>query len=266
VTVAERDGAATAERAAMVPALATRGLDKSFGSLVVAGGIELTLPQGERYALIGPNGAGKTTLINLMTGMLRPDRGTILLGGEDISALKPQERVRRGLARTFQINSLFPHLTPLESVVLAICERLGDAGTWWRGLPFYRDAIDEAYALLASLRLGAVCNRPTAELAYGQQRLLEIAVALATKPKVLLLDEPAAGVPKDDSGELFQVIAGLPRDISILFIEHDMNVVFRFASRIIVMVGGRILMEGTPVEISADPRVREVYLGKGHRG
>jgi branched-chain amino acid transport system ATP-binding protein len=266
VTVVEQDIAATATRPDVVPALATRGLNKSFGSLVVAGDIEFTLPQGERYALIGPNGAGKTTLINLMTGMLRPDRGTILLGGGDITSLKPQERVQRGLARTFQINSLFPHLTPLESVVLAICERQGDAGTWWRGLPAYRDAVDEAQALLASLRLGAVCNRPTVELAYGQQRLLEIAIALATKPKVLLLDEPAAGVPKDDSGELFQVIAALPRDISILFIEHDMNVVFRFASRIIVMVGGRILMEGTPAEIAADARVREVYLGKGHRG
>ncbi|MDB5407464.1 MAG: branched-chain amino acid transporter ATP-binding protein [Rhodospirillales bacterium] len=259
------DGA-TPARAGVVPALAARGLNKSFGSLVVAGDIEFTLPQGERYALIGPNGAGKTTLINLMTGMLAPDRGTILLGDQDISTLKPQERVRRGLARTFQINSLFPHLTPLESVVLAISERRGDTGNWWRGLAGYRDAIDEAQALLASLRLAAVCNRPTAELAYGQQRLLEIAVALATKPKVLLLDEPAAGVPKDDSGELFQVIAGLPRDISILFIEHDMNVVFRFASRIIVMVGGRILMEGTPAEIAADARVREVYLGKAHRG
>jgi branched-chain amino acid transport system ATP-binding protein len=266
VTVAEHDGAATATHADAAPALATRGLNKSFGSLVVAGDIEFTLPQGERYALIGPNGAGKTTLINLMTGMLQPDRGTILLGGQDISTLKPQERVRRGLARTFQINSLFPHLTPLESVVLAICERRGDAGTWWRGMPAYREAIDEAHALLASLRLGVICNRPTIELAYGQQRLLEIAVALATRPKVLLLDEPAAGVPKDDSGELFQVIAGLPRDISILFIEHDMNVVFRFASRIVVMVGGRILMEGTPAEIAADARVREVYLGKAHRG
>jgi branched-chain amino acid transport system ATP-binding protein len=266
MTVALDGGAATLVRDGTVPALATRGLNKSFGSLVVAGDIEFTLPQGERYALIGPNGAGKTTLINLITGMLRPDRGTILLGDRDISALKPQERVQRGLARTFQINSLFPHLTPLESVVIAICERRGDAGNWWRRVAGYRDAIDEAHALLASLRLDAVCNRPTAELAYGQQRLLEIAVALATKPKVLLLDEPAAGVPKDDSGELFQVIAALPRDISILFIEHDMNVVFRFATRIIVMVGGRILMEGTPAEIAADQRVREVYLGKAHRG
>ena len=247
-------------------ALATRGLDKSFGSLVVAKDIELNLPQGERYALIGPNGAGKTTLINLMTGMLKPDGGQIFLGEDDITALKPEERVKRGLVRTFQINTLFPHLNALEAVTLAVCERRGYAGTWWRKLPAYRDAIDEAYAILLSLRLGTSCYRPTHELAYGQQRLLEIALALATRPRVLLLDEPAAGVPHEESTELFAVIAGLPQDIAVLFIEHDMNVVFRFANRIIVMVGGRILVEGTPGEIAADARVREVYLGKARHG
>lgn len=249
-----------------VPALSTRGIDKSFGSLVVAKGISLTLPQGERYALIGPNGAGKTTLINLMTGMLNPDNGRIILGEDDITALKPDARVKRGLVRTFQINTLFPQLTPLESVMLAIAERRGGAGVWWKGLPSYRQDAEEAYAILESLKLGAVAYRDTRELAYGQQRLLEIALALATKPKVLLLDEPAAGVPEEESAELFSVIAELSKDIAILFIEHDMNVVFRFASRIIVMVGGAILVEGTPAEIAADPRVREVYLGKGHGG
>jgi branched-chain amino acid transport system ATP-binding protein len=248
-----------------VPALAARGIDKRFGSLVVANDIALTLPQGERYALIGPNGAGKTTLINLITGMLTPDGGQIFLGGDEITVLKPEDRVRRGLVRTFQINTLFPHLSALEAVALAICERRGEARIWWRRLPAYREAIDEAYGILVSLRLGQVCNRPTRELAYGQQRLLEIALALATKPKVLLLDEPAAGVPKDESAELFTAIASLSTDIAILFIEHDMNVVFRFASRIIVMVGGRILVEGTPKEIAADAKVREVYLGRrGH--
>ncbi len=247
-------------------ALSTRGLDKSFGSLVVAKNIELNLPQGERYALIGPNGAGKTTLINLMTGMLRPDGGRIFLGADDITALKPEERVKRGLVRTFQINTLFPHLNALEAVTLAVCERRGYAGNWRRKLPAYRDAIEEAYAILVSLRLGASCYRPTHELAYGQQRLLEIALALATRPQVLLLDEPAAGVPHDESAELFAVIASLSRDIAVLFIEHDMNVVFRFANRIIVMVGGRILVEGTPSEIAADVRVREVYLGKARHG
>jgi branched-chain amino acid transport system ATP-binding protein len=249
-----------------VPALSTHQVDKTFGSLVVARGISLTLPQGERYALIGPNGAGKTTLINLITGMLTPDGGRIFLGGEDITALKPDARVKRGLVRTFQINTLFPHLTPLESVMLAIAERRGAAGVWWKGLPAYRQDADEAYSILKSLKLGTVAYRATRELAYGQQRLLEIALALATRPKVLLLDEPAAGVPEEESAELFSVIAELSKDIAILFIEHDMNVVFRFASRVIVMVGGAILVEGTPAEIAADPRVREVYLGKGRGG
>ncbi len=246
--------------------LSTRGLQKRFGSLVVAQDIEIALPRGVRYALIGPNGAGKTTLINLMTGMLRPDAGHILLGDEDISALAPHERVKRGLVRTFQINTLFPNLNALEAVTLAVCERYGYAGTWWRRLPAYRQAIDEAYEILVSLRLAANCYRATHELAYGQQRLLEIALALATRPKVLLLDEPAAGVPRDESAELFAVITGLSPDLTVLFIEHDMDVVFRFASRIIVMVGGRVLLEGPPEAIAADQRVRDVYLGSKHHG
>ena len=251
----------------MTPAaLATRGLDKRFGSLVVASGIDLAVPIGARYALIGPNGAGKTTLINLVTGMLRPDAGQIFLGGEEVTRAAPASRVKRGLARTFQINALFPGLNPLEAVTLAVCERRGDAATWWRHLPAYRDAIDEAHRILGSLGLAADCYRPTRELAYGQQRLLEIALALATRPKVLLLDEPAAGVPRDESAALFGAIAGLGRDITVLFIEHDMDLVFRFASRIIVMVGGRVLAEGAPGEIAADERVREVYLGGKRRG
>ena len=249
-----------------ISALSTRGLDKSFGSLVVASDIALDLPPGERYALIGPNGAGKTTLINLITGMLSPDKGQIFLGENEITTLAPEERVKCGLVRTFQINTLFPHLSALEAVTLAVCERRGYAGSWWRKLPAYGDAVEEAYAILQSLQLAASCYRPTYELAYGQQRLLEIALALATKPKVLLLDEPAAGVPQGESAELFSVISNLSRDIAVLFIEHDMNVVFRFAHRIIVMVGGRILVEGTPREIAADARVRDVYLGGTRHG
>lgn len=252
--------------AASLPALSTQGLDKSFGSLVVAKGIDIQVPQGARYALIGPNGAGKTTLINLITGMLRPDAGRIHLGNEDITALKPDQRVKRGLVRTFQINTLFPHLTALEAVTLAVCERRGVAGNFWRRLPAYTEAVDEAYAILGSLTLSADCTRPTRELAYGRQRLLEIALALATKPAVLLLDEPAAGVPREESAELFAAIAGLSQDITVLFIEHDMNIVFKFASRIIVMVAGSILVEGTPQEIAADARVREVYLGGVRHG
>jgi len=244
-----------------VSALRTSGLHKSFGSLTVAQDIAFTLPQGARYALIGPNGAGKTTLINLITGTLCPNAGQILLNEDDITTLPPDLRVKRGLTRTFQINTLFPHLHPLEAVTLAVCERLGVAGVWWRRLTGFSHAADEAYAILESLNLAPVCHRPTRELAYGQQRLLEIALALATRPKVLLLDEPAAGVPRQDSGELFEAIAALPSDISVLFIEHDMDLVFRFATRVIVMVGGRLLLEGSPAEIAADPRVREVYLG-----
>jgi ABC-type branched-subunit amino acid transport system ATPase component len=216
-----------------------------------------------RYALIGPNGAGKTTLMNLLTGMLRPDSGTVHLGGADITALGPDARVKRGLARTFQINTLFPHLSALESVTLAVLERDGRARNWWRSLPRFGDAIGEADAILSSLKIPP--TRQTSELAYGQQRLLEIALALATRPKVLLLDEPAAGVPKEESAALFDAIANLSRELTILFIEHDMDVVFRFAARIIVMVGGRILVEGAPQDIARDERVREVYLGKVSR-
>jgi branched-chain amino acid transport system ATP-binding protein len=232
---------------------------------VVAQDIDLELPAGVRYALIGPNGAGKTTLINLITGMVRPDAGEILLGGEPITSLKPEARVRRGLARTFQINTLFPQLTALESVALAVLEREGHAHNWWRGLPRFGAQLEEAHAVLKSLNLEQYSNRLTRELAYGQQRLLEIALALATRPRVLLLDEPAAGVPKDESAELFAAISSLSSTLTVLFIEHDMDVVFRFASRIFVMVGGRILAQGTPAEIAHDARVREVYLGKAAR-
>ena len=248
--------------------LSTRNVNKKFGSLVVAEGISLSLPKGVRYALIGPNGAGKTTLINLITGMVAADSGEILLGeGENaanITSLKPYQRVRKGLARTFQINTLFPHLTTLESVTLAVLERDGHAHNWWRALTSFSAATDEAVAILTSLNLKQHLSKETRELAYGQQRLLEIALALATRPRVLLLDEPAAGVPKGESAELFAAVEGLSSELTVLFIEHDMDVVFRFASRILVMVGGRILVEGTPQEIARDERVREVYLGAAH--
>jgi len=248
------------------PALFTRKLSKRFGSLVVAGEIDFELPRGARHALIGPNGAGKTTLINLMTGMLAPDSGSIFLGEEEITALDPAARVKRGLVRTFQINTLFPHLSALESVTLAVCEREGCAGSWWRSLPSYRDVVDEAFSILSSVHLGEVCYRLTRELAYGQQRLLEISLALAARPSVLLLDEPAAGVPRDESAALYAAISGLSQDMTVLFIEHDMDLVFKFASRIVVMAGGTVLVEGAPQDIAADERVREVYLGHGSHG
>jgi len=244
--------------------LKTESISKKFGSLEVARAVSLELPRGARHALIGPNGAGKTTLINLITGHLKPDSGRILLEGEDITGVAPAARVRRGLTRTFQINTLFPDLTPIEAVTLAVCEREGEAGQFWRSLASHTDAIDEAYGVLSQLRLADVATRTTRTLPYGQQRLLEIALALATKPKVLLLDEPAAGVPRDESAMLFSVIAALPDDISVLFIEHDMNLVFQFASRITVLVAGGVLLEAEPDVIRTDSRVREVYLGHGH--
>jgi branched-chain amino acid transport system ATP-binding protein len=254
------------EEGVTAAALSTRGLSKSFGSLVVARDIELNLPAGARYALIGPNGAGKTTLINLMTGMLAPNAGRIFLGEEDITGLQPQERVRRGLARTFQINTLFAGLNALEAVTLAVCERRGLAREFWQNIAVHSEAIDEAYHILTKLRLGEACYQPTRELPYGRQRLLEIALALATRPKVLLLDEPAAGVPPEESGDIFEVVASLSEDLALLFIEHDMHVVFRFATHIIVMVGGTVFTEGSPAEIAADPGVREVYLGSRKHG
>ena len=252
--------------AAKATALSTRGLSKSFGSLTVASDIALNLPVGARYALIGPNGAGKTTLINLMTGMLAPNSGQIFLGGEDITGLAPQQRVKRGLARTFQINTLFAGLNALEAVTLAVCERRGVADHFWQNIAVHKEAIEEAYEILVKLRLGDACYQPTRELPYGRQRLLEIALALATKPKVLLLDEPAAGVPQDESGDIFEVVAGLSDDLTLLFIEHDMHVVFRFATHIIVLVSSAVFAEGTPAEIAADPGVQEVYLGARKHG
>ncbi|MDF1553086.1 MAG: ABC transporter ATP-binding protein [Deferrisomatales bacterium] len=251
----------------MSTVLATQSLRKSFGSLIVTDNVELALPKGARHALIGPNGAGKTTLINLITGALAPDGGRVVLNGQDITALEPDQRVKRGLVRTFQINTLFPGLTPLEAVVLAVLERRGVAGRWWAPLTGQTEAVDEAYELLKLFQIATVCTRPTRDLAYGEQRLLEIALALATRPAVLLLDEPAAGVPRSESAAIFEAIAALPEDISVLFIEHDMDLVFRFATHIFVQVQGRLLVEGTPGEIATHPTVREVYLGSAaHHG
>jgi len=244
--------------------LRTQGLGIRLGEFQAVSDVNLSLEPGARQALIGPNGAGKTTLINLLTGVFKPTSGSIHMGDHDLTRLSADKRARMGLSRTFQINTLFPSLTPLLSVVLAISEREGLGATWWRPLKGCTKVFDEAHSLLGIFRLDSLADVPVAELAYGKQRLLEIALALAAKPRILLLDEPAAGVPQDESGELFEVIAALPQDISVLFIEHDMKLVFRFSRRISVLVGGRILTEGTPSEIGADPRVREVYLGSSH--
>jgi len=246
--------------------LRTETLSKRFGSLEAVRNVSLELPRGARHALIGPNGAGKTTLVNLITGQQKADAGRIHLDGVDITRAPQEQRVRHGLTRTFQINTLFPALTPIESVTLAICERERVAGQFWRNLLAHSQAIEEAFQTLKELGLAAVATRQTQTLPYGQQRLLEIALALATRPKVLLLDEPAAGVPKNESMLLFQVIAALPEDISVLFIEHDMDIVFSFASRIVVLVSGSVLIEAPPDIVRNDKAVREVYLGQGGHG
>jgi branched-chain amino acid transport system ATP-binding protein len=245
-----------------LPALETRGLCKSFGALIVANAIDFRLERGARHALIGPNGAGKTSFVDLVTGALRPSAGQILLDGADVTALPQAARVKRGLVRTFQITALFRRLSVLENVTLAVCERQGIGGGLFRPAGHYRAAIAEAYDLLERLGLGEEALRMVATLAYGRQRLVEIAVSLGLCPKVLLLDEPAAGVPSGESGMILDVIESLPPDIAVLIIEHDMDLVFRLARRITVLVQGSVLVEGPPAAIAADPEVRRVYLGE----
>ena len=248
------------------PALETIGLVKRFGGILATDNLSLKIEPGSRHALIGPNGAGKTTLVNLLTGVLAPNAGVIRLEGEDITRLASRKRVRRGLVRTFQINQLFGQITPLETVALAIGERRGNGANWWR--PVGRDAevLTEARDLLESFDLASVMNEPTTSLPYGKQRLLEIATALACRPRVLLLDEPAAGVPEQERHGILAILDRLPADVTVLLIEHDMDLVFTFAQRISVLVNGALLVEGAPEEIRRDPRVRAVYLGDGGHG
>jgi ABC-type branched-subunit amino acid transport system ATPase component len=254
------------EAAMPSPALETRGLCKSFGALTVADQIDFRLERGARQALIGPNGAGKTTFVELVTGGLRPSAGHIVIDGADVTELAQAERVKRGLARTFQINALFRRLTTLENVTLAVAERDGVAGDLIRPAGRHNRVIEEAFGLLDTLGLAEDALRPVNALAYGRQRLVEIAVALGLSPKVLLLDEPAAGVPSGESGLIIEAIERLPADIAVLIIEHDMDLVFRLARRITVLVQGRILIEGQPDLIAADPQVRQVYLGERSHG
>ena len=244
------------------PALSIRGLNKSFGALVVAQAIDVDLLPGARVGLIGPNGAGKTTFVNLLTGFLRPDSGTIRLEGVSIENMRPEMRVRRGLARTHQINALLRENKTRDNVAIAVAEREKYA---WRMMRFgaqWRSCLDEAQAMLDEMGIGDAGNRIVRELPYGQQRLLEIAIALALKPRVLLLDEPAAGVPSEEAHRIHDVLESLPKDIAILIIEHDMEVIFRFAREIIVLLQGRVLTRGEPAKIAADPEVRAVYLGR----
>ena len=247
-------------------ALETRGLSKSFGALTVAESIDFRLETGTRHALIGPNGAGKTTFVNMLTGVVAPSSGRILLGGADVTRESQAARVKRGLGRTFQINALFRNLAVLDNVALGVAERTGIARRAWRAASARREVRDESLELLASLGLADDAMHRVADLSYGKQRLIEMAIALALRPTVLLLDEPAAGVPAAESERILRVLDTLPQEIAILIIEHDMELVFRFARRITVLVQGEILMEGTPAEIAADRRVHEVYLGESSIG
>jgi branched-chain amino acid transport system ATP-binding protein len=243
--------------------LETVGLQKQFGGLAVTRDLSLKVEAGARHALIGPNGAGKTTVINLLTGVLSPSAGRIKLEGSDITDLPVHKRVLRGLSRTFQINQLYADLTPLETIGLAVSERLGHGSDWWRRIGTRADVNDEIEQNLARFHLLDVMNERTATLPYGKQRLLEIALAIATRPRVLLLDEPAAGVPESERHDILAAVGSLPRDVTVLLIEHDMDLVFSFADRISVLVAGAMLVEGPPEEVARDPRVKAVYLGEG---
>ena len=245
-----------------VAALQVERLNRSFGALHVTRDVNLTLERGARRALIGPNGAGKTTLVNLISGALQPSAGRVLLDGADITATSQAERARRGLARTFQINQLFRGLTVLENIGMVIAERDGHANNLWRAVGSKRVILDEAIGYLDALRLTDDALKLVRELPYGRQRLVEIAIALAQRPRVLLLDEPAAGVPSSESHLILDVVAGLDPDIAILIIEHDMDVVRRFAREITVLVQGAVFTQGTPDEIMANEQVRAVYLGQ----
>ena len=242
--------------------LETVGLEKHFGGIAAVAGVSLKIEKGARHALIGPNGAGKTTVINLLTGVLRPSAGHILLEGQDITALEAHRRVQRGLARTFQINQLFLDLTPLESIGLVISERLGSGADWWRLVGTKSAITDEIAEIVQRFRLADVMHERTAILPYGKQRLLEIALAFACRPRVLLLDEPAAGVPEAERHELLATIEALPKEVTVLLIEHDMDLVFSFAQRISVLVNGALFVDGAPDDVARDPRVKAVYLGE----
>ena len=243
--------------------LLAEGLVMRFGGITATNNVTLDLKKGARHALIGPNGAGKTTLINLLTGVLQPTSGRITLLGQDITRLPPNQRVRRGMVRTFQINQLFDSLTPLQTLALTVSQQHGLGTTWWKPLGSDAKVVERCGELLEQFHLTEVMNQPTRELAYGKRRLLEIAIALACEPRVLLLDEPVAGVPAGQREELLQTVAALPSDVSILLIEHDMDLVFSFASRMTVLVNGTVLTEGDPEQIANDPQVKAVYLGHG---
>lgn len=243
--------------------LRTEALAKRFGGIVATQDVNLRVEHGARHALIGPNGAGKTTLINQLTGVLKPSAGRIWLDDEDITDLPPHQRVRRGMVRTFQISQLFHSLTPVETLRMVVAQHQGLGGRWWKPMQSLTAVTRRADELLDQFHLGDVRHIRTEHLAYGKRRLLEIAIALACDPRVLLLDEPVAGVPAGEREELLRTVAALPSDVSVLLIEHDMDLVFEFARFITVLVNGAVLVEGPPSAIAENPDVKAVYLGHG---
>ena len=245
----------------MSPVLQTTDLEKRFGGLIATRALSLRVERGARHALIGPNGAGKTTVINLLSGVLTPSNGRIVFDGEDITARRAHQRVRLGIARSFQINQLFAELTPIETLGLAVTERLGVGAQFWLRLG-KKAVATEIAELVERFHLTDVIDTRTATLPYGKQRLLELALAIACRPRLLLLDEPAAGVPDSERAELLAAIKALPADVTVPLIEHDMDLVFGFADRISVLVNGTLFVEGTPEEVARDPRVKAVYLGE----
>ncbi len=243
--------------------LQVENLHRSFGALDVTRDINLSLDAGARTALIGPNGAGKTTLVNLISGSLQPSSGLVRFRGNDVSHLDQAARARLGLVRTFQVTRLFKALTVADNLRLAVLQHKGRASNFWSGLEDVDGLQEDVLRVLDLLRLKDRADTPVAKLAYGEQRLLEIALAIAMQPSVLLLDEPAAGVPRGESEVIFDALGQLPPDMAVLLIEHDMDLVFRFARDIIVLVAGAVMMRGTPADIAADQRVRQLYLGEG---
>jgi branched-chain amino acid transport system ATP-binding protein len=244
--------------------LEARGLCLAFGGLNVTRDVSLRLPSGARTALIGPNGAGKTTLVNILGGALRPSAGSVALDGVDMTREPPSERARAGLVRTFQISRLFKALSVRDNLRVAVTHRLGWGERFWLGRPSRALVEEEVEQGLRELEIRSFADRPAGAMALGEQRLVEIAMALAMKPRVLLLDEPAAGVPEGESGRILEAVNHLPADLAVLLIEHDMNLVFRFAREIVVMVQGAVFAQGSADQIAANESVREIYFGRSH--
>ena len=242
-------------------ALAVIGLNKSFGGLRVTDGVDLTVAPGERRLIIGPNGAGKTTLFNQITGEIAPDAGTIALLGQDITGIPCRRRAHLRMARTYQIITLFPNDTILHNVTLAL---LGLSPLRWNpvaGLSRHRHLAERARAALARVGLDHIAERPLAQTSYGERRRVEIAMALAQEPRVLLLDEPFAGLSVDERRDVQRLLMAIPREVTLVMIEHNMDVALDLADRITLLHFGKVIVEGTRAEVVADPRTREVYLG-----